>query len=533
MNNSLTKIFDSNWFFLSVLCFVIVLPLSQGLVSVMAGVMLLTALLEDSWINKKHRLLQNRYLLFVPAIFLIYLLSSALTYKNGEPFYDLQKTLFYLVIPMAFILGKSFTNFQQKFLFYVFATAVIISTLIGIINWILLPDTAGFSVHNISLVSHIRFSFQLILIFWFLILLYQNNRKNLLRWQILITLLLAAYFLGFLLFQQSLTGLIAFGTSLVFYLGYLVFQIKSKKRNILLIVLAGVVLMPIMYVAYVIHNFYDFEKVDKNNIDKTTSRGNLYTNDFNNPMVENGNYVYLYICEKEMREEWNKISDVKYDSIAENGYPVSASLIRYLTSKGLRKDADGVDALTESDRKNIENGMANVIFSKKKYSLYPRIYETIWEYYMYTVTGDPNFQSFSQRIEFAKAALHIIKNNFWFGVGTGHWKQEFKNAFISDHSKLNEDLYASSHNQYLNYTVKFGITGFIIIMFFLVYPVVKTKSYYDLLFVLFLVFMCFANFADSNLESHMGSSFFLFFYSFFIVSKNNSWLQLKEEKDTV
>ena len=532
MNNNLAKTFNSNWFFLSVLVFAFVLPLSQGLVSVMAGVMLFAAIIEDSWENKKLRLFQNRFLLFIPAIFLIYLLSSALTFKNGEPLYDLQKTLFYLVIPMAFVLGKSFTNQQQRILFFAFAVAIIISTWVGIINWILLPDTSGFSVHNISLVSHIRFSFQLILIFWFCILFFQNNRKNVYRWQIFIVLILAAYFLGFLLFQQSLTGLIAFGSSLVFYLGYLVFQIKSKKRNIFLALLAVTIITPIIYVAYIIHNFYDFEKVDKNNIEKTTSRGNLYTNDFSNLMVENGNYVYIYICEDEMREEWNKISEIKYDSITENGYPLSASLIRYLTSKGLRKDADGVIALTESDRKNIEHGMANVIFAKKKYSLYPRIYETIWEYYMYTVTGDPNFQSFSQRIEFAKAAVYIIKNHFWFGVGTGNWKKEFKNAFIKNNSKLSEDLYASSHNQYLNYMVKFGFVGFAAIMFFLVYPVIKTRSYNDLLFALLLVFMCFANFADSNLESHMGSSFFLFFYSFFIVSKNNSWLNLIKKSDS-
>jgi O-antigen ligase len=164
--------------------------------------------------------------------------------------------------------------------------------------------------------------------------------------------------------------------------------------------------------------------------------------------------------------------------------------------------------------------MANVIFARKKYSLYPRIYQTIWEYYMYSVTGNPNYQSFSQRIEFAKAALYIVKNHFWFGVGTGNWKEEFKNAYIQNNSKLSEDLYGSSHNQYLNYMVKFGIIGFIFILFFLVYPVIKTESYHNVLFALFLVFMFFANFADSNLESHMGSSFFIFFYCVFITGHN-------------
>lgn len=532
MNNNLAKIFNSNWFFLSALGFAVVLPLSQGLVSVMAGVMLFTAIVEDSWNNKRKRINKNNYLLLVPGIFLIYLVSSVVMFRHGDPLYDLQKTLFYLVIPVAFALGKPFTEFQQRFLFYAFGAAIMLSTWIGIINWFLLPETSGFAMHKISLVSHIRFSFQLILIFWFFILFFQNNYRKINRWQVFFVIALATYFSAFLLFQQSLTGLIAFGASLIFYLGYQVLQIKSKKRNILLVLLAVVILMPIMYVGYVIHNFYDFEKVNKDTIEKTTSRGNLYHHDFNNPMVENGNYVYLYICESEMREEWNKLSEIKYDSIGKNGYPISATLIRYLTSKGLRKDADGVQSLTESDRKNIEKGMANVIYARKKYSLYPRIYQTIWEYYMYTVTGVPNYQSFSQRIEFAKAAVYIIKNHFWFGVGAGNWKEEFKNAFVKNNSKLSKDLYASSHNQYLNYMAKFGIIGFILILYLLIYPIIKTGSYHNLLFILFLVSLSFANLADSNFESHMGSSFFLYFYSFFLISRGNSWLMLKRVADS-
>jgi hypothetical protein len=244
--------------------------------------------------------------------------------------------------------------------------------------------------------------------------------------------------------------------------------------------------------------------------------------------VENGHYTYLYVCHDEMRIEWNKVSNIKYDDIRPNGFPLYATLIRYLTSKGLRKDADGVKSLTQQDIQNIENGISNVIFQNKKYSLYPRIYQTVWEFYMYSQTGDPSYQSFSQRIEYTKAAISIIKNNFWFGVGAGNWKEEFKNTYIANNSKLEEGLYASSHNQYLNYMVKFGFAGFLVIMFFIIYPVLKSRSYNDLLFLIFLVFMFFANFADSNFESHMGSSFFIFFYCLFVILPGESYLKLSD-----
>ncbi|HPE77932.1 MAG TPA: O-antigen ligase family protein, partial [Draconibacterium sp.] len=389
-------------------------------------------------------------------------------------------------------------------------------------------ETADFVVHKVSLISHIRFSFQLILIFWFFVILVQKNYKILNVKSIAGVLFLAFYFLAFMFFQQSLTGIIAFGASFFFFIIYHVCQIQKKYRIVLLSILIGVIVVSFMYVGWIIYSFYDIEKVDRDTIDKTTALGNYYTHDFDNLAVENGHYTYLYICHDEMRMEWNKISTIKYDDIDSNGFPLYATLIRYLTSKGLRKDASGIKSLTHEDIRNIESGISNVIFQNKKYSLYPRIYQTVWEFYMYSITGNPSYQSFSQRIEYSKAAISIIKNNFWLGVGAGNWKEEFKSAYLRNNSKLEEGLYASSHNQYLNYMVKFGIIGLIVIMSFIIYPIIKTRSYYDPLFLIFLVFLFFANFADSNFESHMGSSFFVFFYCLFLIQPNDSYLKLSQ-----
>jgi hypothetical protein len=525
MIKTFTQKIDFSWFYLSLIGFVVVLPFSQALVSILGGTVLGVALLEDTWKNKVKRFKENRNLLFIPGIFIIYLISFIFFYKNGNSLYDLQKSLFFFVIPFAFMLGKPLTDYQKRWVFYAFALAIFVATVVAFINWNLRKEAADFGVHKISLISHIRFSFQLILIFWFLVILVQKNYKALNRRIIAGLLFLALYFLAFLFFQQSLTGLIAFGASLFFSL-FLLIQNQKKYRTVSLTILFGTVLIPSLYVFRVVQSFYDIEKIDKVSIDKTTSLGSYYLHDFENKAVENGHYTYLYICHDEMRAEWNKISNIKYDDIRPNGYPLYATLIRYLTSKGLRKDADGIKALTSQDIQNIENGISNIIFQEKKYSLYPRIYQTVWEYYMYSETGNPSYQSFSQRIEFTKAAITIIKQNFWFGVGAGNWKEEFKKAYIRNNSKLEEGLYASSHNQYLNYMVKFGFTGLLVILFFIVYPVIKTKSYRDPLFLIFLVFLFFANFADSNFETHMGSSFYLFFYCIFVINPDNSYLNL-------
>ena len=531
MIKTFTQKIDYSWFFLSLLGFVLVLPFSQALVSIFGGIVLGVALLEDSWKNKIERFKENRILLFIPGIFMIYLVSFIIFYKSGNSPYDLQKSLFFLVIPIAFMIGKPFNSNQKRLVFYAFALAIFVASVVAIFNWIFKSETANFGVHKISLISHIRFSFQLILIFWFLILLIQKNYKTLNRNIKAGLLILAIYFLWFLFFQQSLTGIFALVASVIFYLNYLIVQIKNKYRTVLLSLVFGILLIPVLYIFWVVYSFYDFEKIDKNTIEKTTSLGNYYLHDFENKAVENGHYTFLYICHDEMRNEWNKVSNIKYDDVRPNGYPLNDTLIRYLTSKGLRKDGIAVKSLTPQDIRNVEAGISNIIFQEKKYSLYPRIYQTVWEFYMYSETGNPSYQSFSQRIEFTKAALTIIKKNFWFGVGAGNWKEEFKKAYISNNSKLEEGLYASSHNQYLNYMVKFGFTGFLIIMFFIVYPVIKTKSYSDPLFLIFLVFLFFANFADSNFETHMGSSFFLFFYCLFVIQPNVSYLVLPKSKN--
>ncbi len=529
MRNYLTKIVNHNWFFVSLLLFVLAIPFSEAIVSILGGVILFTALVEDTFENKIVRLKENRILWFFMGTFFVYLLSSIITYNNGEALYDLKKNLFYLIIPLAFIIGKPINDYQKRFLFYSFSFAVIVSIIVSLIRWLTVVDEGNFAVHQASLVSHIRFSFQLILVFWFLIIFLLNHKKTLTIKHKAVLIFLAFLTISFLFFQQSLTGLIALGGSIIFYLIHLVIQLNKRLKIVLLILIGSLIIFPFVYVYSVTQSFYDIEKVDKQAIDQKTARGNYYTHDFDNPMVENSRYVFLYLCEDELREEWNKISECKYDSIGKNGYVNSATLIRYLTSKGLRKDAEGIKALNKQDVKNIENGIANVIYQEKRFSLYPRIYQTVWEYYVYSKTGNANYQSFSQRIEFWKAAVTIIKKNPLFGVGTGKWKNEFKKAYQENKSRLSEELYASSHNQYLNYLVKFGFTGFLLIMFFIIYPVVQTKRYSDVLFMIFLVFLFFANFSDSNFESHMGNSFFIFFYCLFLIAGSANYLKLRVE----
>jgi hypothetical protein len=191
-----------------------------------------------------------------------------------------------------------------------------------------------------------------------------------------------------------------------------------------------IVLMMIGGVYFYLHkqvvDFYTFKDPPYNELPKFTEAGNKYKHDSTNIYRENGYRVGYYLCVKEMKSEWNKISEIQYDSII-NGYPLRATLIRYLTSKGLPKDSVGVSKLTKRDIENINKGITNYKFANTL-KLSNRIYKVIWQIYVYSKTKNANNQSVTQRYEFYKTAMHIIYNNVWLGVGVGDVKDAYEKA---------------------------------------------------------------------------------------------------------
>jgi hypothetical protein len=524
MKNFYTVLKQANYFYFSLILFVISLPLSEFMVSLAAAIMLAVSLIECSLIKKIDCFRQHKILLFIPAIFIVYLLSALIT-QNGETVgYDLRKALFFIAIPLSFITGKQISDKQKQNILIAFILAVFAAIVYALINWKIFHSEDDFNIHNASLITHIRFSFQMILAIWLLIFLIIKNKEN--RKLAVLMGAGAVIITGFLFLQKSLTGIVSFAGSMVFVFIYMAVKMKGYFRFVSLSVILLMFTVPVIYVGRIAYPFFNQKEFTSEELSQKTAQGNAYSHDFENKLIENGNYVYLFVCDDEMRQAWNERSQLKYDSVDKNGYPVNSTLVRYLASKGLKKDGEAVKSLTDQEIVDVNNGLSNYLLKKNAWSLYPRIYVSVWEYYNYIKLGEVNNQSLAQRLEFAKAALIIIKEHFWIGVGTGNWKSAFFDTYKKMNSNLSEKYYASSHNQYLNYLVKFGIIGFVLILFFIVYPVIKTKRYKDPIFLIFLGYMFIANFADSNFDSHMGSSFFVFFYCFFLITGGNDYFRI-------
>src|SRR5690606_9449265 len=131
---------------------------------------------------------------------------------------------------------------------------------------------------------------------------------------------------------------------------------------------------------------------------------------------------------------------------------LQTTLIRFLTSKGLNKDSEGVYSLSDEEVRSVEKVITNVE-DQQISNLRSRISEIFWEYETYKLYGNPGGHSVTQRIEFWKASMGIWQKNLIIGVGTGDLDNEFKKYYAENNSVLNERWQLRSHNQYLSIAV--------------------------------------------------------------------------------
>jgi hypothetical protein len=223
----------------------------------------------------------------------------------------------------------------------------------------------------------------------------------------------------------------------------------------------------------------------------------------------------MYDNQDELEQAWNKRSKLNFKSWNSKGAEIRYVLMRYLTSKGLRKDAAGVNSLSNEEISRIENGVSNASFAGRS-KITIRILQTLSEFKNYQMGGNPNGKSMVMRFEFWKAALAIIKKHPVFGVGTGDVRNSFDKQYELSHSPLSMAHRLRAHNQFLSITIAFGITGLLWFIFSLIYPLVKTgdsfKYFYAVFFIIFIVSL----FTEDTLESQAGVTFYAFFNSLFL-----------------
>lgn len=456
---------------------------------------------EWNWKEKWQRLKEQRTVFFLSSFFFIFLFGLINTENWNSALDNILSKLPLLYAPLVLASSSKLNGKEIRLVLTVFILVTLGSTLISIIYMITHPIQ---DIRDISLfISHIRFSFCVIIAIIFAIQ-FTLRVKSYSRIIKILYALIAGWLIFYLFISQTFTGIIILFAVTFFYLLYiLITGERTKIRNIMLIsIFTGIV----VFIGHLFTITYKYYHVDlPEQLPTYTASGNPYTHNFKS-IIENGSYTELYLCENELRESWPKQSDIPYDS-------VRPTLIRYLNSKGLSKDKEGVYALNKKDKDNIEHKIANVAYTQivgVKKALYP----TFFSISLYQQTKEITHSSILQRYELWQTSLKIIQDNLLTGIGIGDHKEAIDQQLTKDNSPLRKNM--GAHNQFLTLLLMGGIVPLLafIIMLFLPFFIHKNARNLNYLFFFIIIFCSF--FAEDTLETQAGMTFYAFFNAFLL-----------------
>ena len=464
----------------------------------------------------KHKFLRfwsNKAAVLLVAFYLMHVIGLLWTTDFQYALKDLRVKLPILVMPFVLSSIEPLDRKRFDFVMLVYVMSVFVATLFSFTAY-MRHDYED--IREISrFISHIRFCLQMVfciaIILWYVATTkYEFNIKY--QFKQFLQFYLVFWFAYQIYIFEALSGYVTLVAIIVISIIYAFMQLKMSRGwrigigiHVVALLVVGVVIL-----VHYVKPLVQVEKVDFATLEQQTAQGNPYWHDTIYNPVEDGKYVGLYYCQKEMQEAWAQRSDRAFDGTTESGENLEATLARYLTSKDLRKDAQGVMALTDEDIHNVEQGVAN--YNNWRHpGLRARLSATLFEYNLYRRYDNPNGGSLAQRIEYTRASFHLIGQHPWLGVGTGDVPQAFAQAYDEIHSPLKEEYRFRAHNQYLAIAVAFGLVGLAFFLFVLLYPWCSSRKHHTYLYMAFLTIMLLSMFPEDTLETQAGATLFAFF----------------------
>jgi len=499
-----------NIFLFGLVLLAVGIPVSRFLVTVAQFVLLGNWIAETNFVQKWNCLRGSKAFWAYTGIFLFYLGGLLWTEDFAYGLKDIRIKLPMLWLPLLFFTSPKLSKREYHAILHFFVAGVVFASFWSMVVYSGITKIEVRDVRDISrFESHIRFSLMIVLsvLYLFFVLLKKDTRRKLLY------ALTLVWLLGFLILLQSFTGIIIAG-----FIAFTALSWVLVSRNSLLVKISftAVVLSSTGYMLYLVADewkkFHEIKSVEPAKMPLYTASGNYYYHNYESRLSENGNLVWMYIQQDEMRKEWNKKSWRAFDSTDYKGNPLQFTLVRYLASKALTRDSAGISQLTETDIKNVENGFPNYSYTSA-IGLRTRIHELIWEIDQVELKQNPTGHSLAMRLEFWKTAWHIIKQNKLVGVGTGDVEVAFKKQYLEDKSALPPRWQLRSHNQFLAVGVALGFAGVFLFLLSFFSPFLFRKNH-SRFFVFFMIIQFLSFFNEDTLETQAGVTFCVFFTQF-------------------
>lgn len=483
------------------------------------GCWLLTGQLK----SKFETLIQSKCFWLLASIYLLHIVGLIYTSNFNYAFNDLRIKLPLLFFPLIFF---SVDTITFKDILNVLKWSFIVTFINLSFLWLnkqmnsdVFLDTRNASVF----ISHIRLG--LIAAFAVVIAVYimVNYSTNVEK------LFFAVIVLGIIYYMISL-GLMT-GIVVLFVVSFaaIVYMLVRKYHTIYFKVIFGlsiVLLVTLMWYTFSIYKKYFPEHTTNEPLLTHTSSNNPYTHQLDAAYTENGHYVFINICDKELKREWEKKSSIPYEGKDLKGNDLKYTLYRYLTSKGLTKDSAGFQQLSEEDIKYIECGMPNHLYARANF-LEKRIYEFFQEYHYYKISKNPQGKTMVLRMFYWKLATQIWWENFWIGVGTGDVQDAFEKEY-HNFPNIPKSEQLRAHNQILTIALTFGIVGLLTFLWGILYPLLHFRKLNDyMLYFLFFVISLLSFLIDDTLETQPGVTFYALYNTLII-----KWLTVNQSEES-
>lgn len=188
--------------------------------------------------------------------------------------------------------------------------------------------------------------------------------------------------------------------------------------------------------------------------------GEAYVHRPDRHVMENGHFIWTHLAWGEMAAAWHRRSALRFPEVAPR-------LIRFLSSKGLKKDRDGVMALSDLDIVAIEGGCVSVV-DLERGGWFRRWNRFVFNWGQWLDGQETANASILARAVYQGVAWSAVGDveggARLLGVGTGGTRDALTQAFERHRPDWPSDQRRRPHNQWLTLWLALGPLGCLLLV---------------------------------------------------------------------
>lgn len=294
---------------------------SRSFMTIGLGIIFLNWAVDPKILIKLRSAFTNKVVLSFLAIMILHFIGLLWTENFGYAAKDIRVKIPLLLLPLVFSTTKPLSTEQWRFVFKFFIVVILLATFRSM--FVLYEEglfKLGTTRKIAKVISHIRFALYICIVIFvsiYMLVFRQKGDKYFIYWAIPSIIWLVV----FLFILKSLTGFVVLGVGMLVSALYYVSLIRHYVfRFISYMFILGFFMIAASFLIKSYAKFSYRVKPTPEMLLKYTESGNKYMHKLQKEYYENGNFVYANICTKELRKEWNRVSELDYDGKDNRGH---------------------------------------------------------------------------------------------------------------------------------------------------------------------------------------------------------------------